>query len=105
MGKSFADYQAEHLHEAFPLPMPDGTTIPLPMASIDEEAAVERAIDAAREAGEWTRFTGLEVIVSAADAARIAEAWGKLPPEAWTSVMTDMRKHFGRGNSAASQSS
>ena len=98
MGKSFEEYRAEHLKESFPLPMPSGPAVLLPMASIDEEAAVERAIAVAREAGEWTRFTGLEVIVSAADAARIAEAWGKLPPEAWNDAMADMREHFGRKN-------
>lgn len=98
MGKSFDEYKAEHLKEPFPLPMPDGKPVMLPLASIDEERAVERAAAEAREAGEWTRFSGLEVFIDPAEAARIAEAWGKLPPEAWDAVMTDMREHFGRKN-------
>ena len=57
-------------------------------------------------AGEQrTLFTGLEVIVGEETAARVAAAWGKLPPEAWNDVMADMREHFGRGNSGASPAS
>lgn len=96
MGKTFAEYQAEHLKEPFPLPMPDGSTVPLPMASIDQEKAVQAEI--ALAGAEATRFTGLEVVTGEKDAARIAEAWGKLPPEAWDALMADMRECFGRKN-------
>jgi hypothetical protein len=98
VAKTFDEYRAEHAKEPFPLPMPDGKPVMLPMASIDEEDAVAEAIAAAREAGQWTRFSGMEVIISTADAARVAEAWGKLPPEAWEAAMADMRAHFGRKN-------
>lgn len=96
MAKTFAEYQAEHLKEPFPLPMPDGTTVSLPMASIDQERAVQAAIAAAGD--QATRFTGLEVVAGEKNAALVADAWGKMPPEAWEAVMADMREHFGRGN-------
>lgn len=102
MGKSFEEYRAEHLKEPFPLPMPDGTTVPIPLGSIDEQAAVGAAVAAASESGELTLFTGLEVLVGKEQAAKVAEAWGALPPEAWQAVMADMREHFGAGNSLAS---
>lgn len=105
MAKTFDEYKAEHLKEPFPLPMPDGPAVPLPKGSIDQERAVMERVAAAREAGELTPFTGLEVIAGDADAARIAAAWGALPPAAWDAVMTDMRESFGLGNSGASPSS
>lgn len=98
MAKTFDEYRAEHAKEPFPLPMPDGKPVLLPMASIGQEKAIERAVAAAREAGEWTRFSGLEVVAGEADAARVAQAWGDLPPEAWDAVMADAREHFGRKN-------
>jgi hypothetical protein len=105
VGKSFDEYKAEHLREPFPLPMPDGKSIPVPLPTLDQEKAMARASAEAAEAGEWTPFSGLEVVVGDGDAAQIAEAWGDLPSEAWDDVMADMRKHFGRGNSKASPSS
>ena len=98
MGKSFADYQAEHLREPFPLPMPDGSAIPMPLPSIDQEKAMAQAAERAREAGEWTPFSGLEVLVGAEGAAQIAKAWGAGQGEAWNALMDDMREHFGRKN-------
>lgn len=98
MAKTFDEYRAEHTKEPFALPMPDGKPVLLRMASIDDEKAIERAAEAAREAGEWTRFSGLEVVAGDVEAARVAEAWGKLPPEAWDAVMADAREHFGRKN-------
>lgn len=103
MAKSFDEYRAEHLKEPFPLPMPDGSAVLLPMASIDQEKAVQAAIAAAGD--QATRFTGLEVVAGEKNAALVAEAWGALPPEAWDAAMADMREHFGRGNSGASPSS
>lgn len=103
MGKTFAEYQAEHLKEPFPLPMPDGTTVPLPLASIDEQRVISERIAALGE--DATPFTGVEVLVGDAAAAKIAEAWGKLPGSAWDAVMTDRREHFGQGNSGASPTS
>lgn len=103
MGKTFAEYQAEHAKEPFPLPMPDGTTIPLKKGSIDEQRAVHDAITAkASQAQDTTPFTGLEVLVGQDKADQIAAAWGTLPPEAWSAVMDDARKHWGEGNSEAS---
>lgn len=98
MGKTFDEYLAEHTKEPFQLPMPGGAGIPLRKGSIDEQRAVLERIAAAREAGDLTPFTGLEVIAGDADAAKIAKEWGKLPPEAWDAVMADMREHFGQGN-------
>lgn len=100
MGKSFADYQAEHTKEPFPVPMPDGTAIEMPLPTIDQEKAMTQAAAAAREAGEWTPFSGLEVLVGAGDAASIAAAWGAGDgsAEAWNALMDDMREHFGRKN-------
>jgi hypothetical protein len=97
MGKSFADYQAEHLKEPFPLPMPDGSEVLLPLPTIEQEKAMAKAGAEAREAGEWTPFTGIEVLVGDAKAAQIEEAWSALPPEAWDAALADMRAHFGRG--------
>lgn len=105
MGKTFDEYRAEHLKEPFPLPMPDGKPVLLPKDSIEQERAVLAACEAARAAGTLTPFTGLDVLVGEADAARIAEAWAKLPSSAWISAMADMREHFGQGNSDASPSS
>lgn len=98
MGKTFEQYQAEHTAEPFPLPMPDGTTVPVPKASIKETAAVKAAIEAARTEGASTPFTGLEVLVGDVAAAAIAEAWGDLPGDAWDDVMKERREHFGEGN-------
>lgn len=103
MGKTFAEYQAEHLGEPFPLPMPDLTTILLKKGSIDEQIAVKTAIAAAGT--EVTPFTGIEVLVGEESAAKIADAWGKLPGSAWDALMAARREHFGEGNSAASPSS
>lgn len=97
MAKSFDDYRAEHSKEPFPLPMPDGKPVLLPRTTINEQVAVTRAVAEAREAGEWTPFTGLEHLVSAEDAERIKDAWGGLGPDAWDAVMADMREHFGLG--------
>lgn len=102
MAKSFDEYKAEHTREPFPLPMPGGTTVPLRKGSIDEQRAVMERVGAAREAGTLTPFTGIEVLTGDAGAAEIASAWGGLPPEAWDAAMTDMRRHFGEGNSEAS---
>lgn len=98
MGKSFDQYKAEHLKEPFPLPMPDGSSIPLKLGTIAEEKAVLDAVAKARAAGTLTPFTGIEVLVGDVQAAEIAEAWGKLPQTAWDDVMTDRREHFGQGN-------
>lgn len=98
MAKTFAEYQAEHLKEPFGLPMPDGTSIPFPLPSIDQEKAMAKAAAEAHEAGEWTPFSGLEVLLGAEKAAQIAEAWSALPAEAWDEVLADAREHFGRKN-------
>lgn len=105
MGKSFGQYQAEHTKQPFELPMPDGSTVPLRKGSIDEQRAVRERVAAASEAGTLTPFTGIEVLVGDAKAAEVAAAWGELPPEAWDAAMTDMREHFGEGNSQASPAS
>lgn len=103
MGKTFAEYQAEHAVEPFPLPMPDGTSIMLPRASINDQQAVRAAISArTSKAQNSTPFTGLEVLVGDKEAERIAEAWGTLPADAWDAVLADMKEHFGQGNSGAS---
>lgn len=103
MGKTFADYQAEHLKEPFQLPMPDGTSVPIRKASIEEEREVKAAVAGA--GADATPFTGIELLVGDEAAANIVAAWGALPGEAWSAAMTDMRAHFGQGNSPASPAS
>lgn len=100
MAKTFAEYQAEHLKEPFQLPMPDGTSVPIRKVSIEEERDVKAAVAVAGL--DATPFTGIELLVGDEAAAKIAAAWGALPADAWSAAMTDMRAHFGQGNSQAS---
>jgi hypothetical protein len=102
VSKTFEQYAAEHTKAPFPLPMPGGESIDVPYGSINQQLAALRAYKAAVERGEVDRFAGLEHAVGADDAAKIAEAWGTMPPEAWDAVVEDMREFHGLGNSKAS---
>lgn len=101
-GKTFEQYRAEHTKAPFPLPMPGGETIPVPHATINSMGEALKAFADAREAGQPSRFAGLEASVGEEGAAKIAAAWGDMPLEAWDAMVEDMGKHFGQGNSEAS---
>jgi hypothetical protein len=93
-GKTFEEYLAEYTREPFSIPMPDGTAVSVPQHTINTVLAIRAA--AAGDPGN--KFAGLEVAVGAEDAAKIIEAWGKMPPSAWDALLADMRKAFGTKN-------
>ena len=93
-GKSFEEYRAEYTKEPFAIPLPDGTAVEVPQHTIDTVLAIR----AAAAADPGNKFAGLEIAVGAENAAKIIEAWGKMPPAAWDALMADMRTAFGTKN-------
>lgn len=101
MGKTFEEYQAEHLGSAFPFPLPGGGSVMIAKPTLDEErAAVAAATKAASLGGGL--MAGLLTYVSQADGEKIAAAWGALPASALNDVCEDMKAYWGRKNSEAS---
>jgi hypothetical protein len=108
VGKSFDEYKAEHLKEPFPLPMPDGGPVMIPQPDVNAEREAFTAANAAGAAGGTYAdglLAGLAVYAGEQDGKRIAEAYGQLPAAVLAAVVSDMREHFGQGNSVASPSS
>ena len=93
MAKSFEDYAAEHAKKPFPLPMPDGKTIPVRQPSLLEERA---AVSATEEYGG--ELEALIAYAGTEHAGAIREAWGTMPRNALIELFADMRKFWGRGN-------
>jgi hypothetical protein len=93
-GKGFEEYRAEYAKEPFSIPLPDGTAVEVPQHTIDTVLAIR----AAAAADPGNKFAGLEIPVGAENAAKIIEAWGKMPPAAWDALMADMRTAFGTKN-------